>query len=61
MAERRLPLAVRFNADRPSVTDVVTTTPTGKTSKYRLLSLPFYLVEELPRLTAEAALQKRNR
>jgi predicted AAA+ superfamily ATPase len=60
MAERRHPLAVRLNADVPSVTEVVASTRLGTTARYRLLSLPLYLVEELPRLAVEAASPKRK-
>ncbi len=45
MALRNFSLAVRFNADLPSVTHVDTTTTTGEKAVYRLLSLPFYLAE----------------
>ena len=53
MAERGFPLAVRFNGDLPSVTDVVASTRLGSTARYTLLSLPLYLTEELPRLAME--------
>jgi predicted AAA+ superfamily ATPase len=43
MALRRLPVAVRFNADLPSVTSVDCKTTSGARAVYRLLSLPFYL------------------
>jgi uncharacterized protein len=60
MAERRLPLAVRFNADAPSITDVEASTRLGTTARYTLLSLPLYLAEELPRLALEAAPRQRR-
>ncbi len=53
MAERAFPLAVRFNADLPTITKVVASTRLGTTARYTLLSLPLYLAEELPRLAAE--------
>lgn len=51
VAERRVPLAVRFDTAPPSVQTVRTTvrregTPTRV--EYRLVSLPLYLVERLP-------------
>jgi predicted AAA+ superfamily ATPase len=53
MAERGFPVALRFNADLPSVTQVVASTRLGTTAKYTSLSLPLYLAEEVPRLVAE--------
>jgi uncharacterized protein len=50
MAERGFDTAVRFNADLPSVVPVAVSTRTGASAQYRLLSLPMYMVEELPRL-----------
>lgn len=50
MAIRDLPLAVRVNADRPSITEVDIKTTEGAAVKYRLLSLPFYLAGQLHRL-----------
>ncbi len=49
MALRGLDLAVRFNNDLPSIVDV---TPVGITDAkaFKLLSLPFYLTGQLPRL-----------
>ncbi len=49
MALRGLDLAVRFNNDLPSIVDV---TPVGITNAkaFKLLSLPFYLTGQLPRL-----------
>jgi len=53
MAERRLKWAVRFNSAPPTVQDIDTTASTGARARYRLLSLPAYAVEILPRLAAE--------
>ena len=53
MAERQLRLALRVNAAPPALHDVVVDTPLGA-ARYRLLSLPGYLVEEAPRLLAES-------
>lgn len=52
MTSRGFPLGVRFNGDRPSVTEVKGKGPDEPWS-YRLLSLPLYAVEALPRLVAE--------
>ena len=54
-AEKRPPLAVRFDASPPSVQEVDTEVlSAGKRQRvrYRLLSLPLYLVERLPELVA---------
>lgn len=50
MAERDFELAVRVNADKPSVVNVDTKTTTGATAKYTLLSIPFYLAGQMRRL-----------
>ena len=47
MASRKLQLAVRFNADPPSVTEVDMLTTGGERAAYTLLSLPIYLVSQL--------------
>lgn len=49
MALRKLSLAVRIHADSPSQTDVEIQTSAGL-AKYTLLSLPFCLLGQLPRL-----------
>ena len=43
MAEKKLTLAVRLNANPPSVEDISVKTTTGQPVKYRLRSLPLYL------------------
>ncbi|MCY3840433.1 MAG: DUF4143 domain-containing protein [Gammaproteobacteria bacterium] len=51
VAEKRPPVAVRFDALTPSVQDVaaeVTSKGKPRRIRYRLLSLPLYLVERLP-------------
>ena len=53
MAERELSWAVRFNSAAPMIQDIDTTAATGKKARYRLLSLPAYAVECLPRLAKE--------
>ncbi|SRR5579883_3388140 len=50
MALRELRLAVRFNGDKPSMTEVNVTSSIGKNASYRLLSLPLYLANQLTRL-----------
>lgn len=50
MALRDLKLAVRVNADRPSLVAVDVKTTEGAAVKYQLLSLPFYLAGQLYRL-----------
>lgn len=47
--EKNWPLAVRFNTDTPSLLNEIATLPDQKPIKYRLLSLPFYLAEQLER------------
>ena len=50
MADRGLDWALRVNSAPPVVESVEVAAPTGKRASYRLLSIPVYLVEELPRL-----------
>jgi hypothetical protein len=52
MAERGLSLALRVNAGMPALQDIALSTPLGS-AKYRLLSIPAYLVEHATRLLAE--------
>lgn len=53
MAERKLRWATRFNSAAPQVQNIDTTAANGKPARYRLLSLPAYAVECLPRLAKE--------
>jgi hypothetical protein len=53
MAERGLELALRFNSAPPSVHALSVSTPLGE-ARYRLLSLPVYLVEQSLRLLGQA-------
>jgi uncharacterized protein len=53
MAERGLPWAVRLNSMPPVVQDVDVMTTSGQRVRYRLLSLPMYLTEELARFSIE--------
>ena len=51
--EKRVPFAIRFHADLPVLQTVDTTIRHGHGAervRYRLLSLPLYLVERLPRI-----------
>ena len=51
--EKRVPLAIRFHAELPELQAVDTEVRRGSDSvrvRYRLLSLPLYLVERLPRI-----------
>ena len=53
VAEKRAPLAVRFDVNPPSLQTVDTRVRRGRGSepvRYPLLSLPLYLVERLPRI-----------
>jgi len=54
MGTKDAPLAIRFDASRPSVTPVKTVIRTGNAKRdvqYRLLSMPLYLVERLHAIT----------
>ncbi len=50
MSLRKLTMAVRVNADTPSVTEVALKTTEGVPVHYRLLSIPFYLTGQLNRI-----------
>ncbi len=50
MGVKNLPLAVRLNSDLPSIVRVEVKDPIGKNVSYQLLSIPFYLIHEAPRL-----------
>jgi hypothetical protein len=60
MAEQQLTWAARFNSATPVIQDISTTAATGKPVRYRLLSLPAYAVECLPRLAQEMDAENRN-
>jgi predicted AAA+ superfamily ATPase len=51
MKEKRLDLAVRLNADLPSLMSEVHPLADGSSHSYRLLSLPLYMAGQLRRLT----------
>jgi predicted AAA+ superfamily ATPase len=48
--------AARINSDVPSMVDVDVKSHDGKSIHYQLLSIPFYLIEQLPRLLDEKLL-----
>jgi hypothetical protein len=50
MAEKKLDLAVRCNLNLPSVEIIRVKTTLGQPVAYRLVSIPIYLTEHLPRL-----------
>lgn len=47
---RQLKQAVRFNMNKPLMTEIETSIYDGSNVKYNLLSIPFYLIECLPNL-----------
>lgn len=53
VCDRNVPVAVRFNADVPSLLDAFTSVATKERREFRLLSLPLHLVGHLPRLLDE--------
>ena len=56
VAEKRVPIAVRFDAEPPAVHTVEADVRRGHGSeriRYRLVSLPLYLVERLPGIVGE--------
>ena len=53
MAEKNLSLAVRIDANPPTVEDLDIKTTLGQPVKYRLLSIPLYLAERVGPLIDE--------
>lgn len=49
MAERNFITAVRINSEKPTITKVNVKISTGNMAKYSLISIPFYLTEEINR------------
>lgn len=49
MAERNFKTSVRINSEKPTITKVNVKTSTGNMAKYSLISIPFYLTEEIDR------------
>jgi len=54
LLEKKRALALRFNADLPSIHDTQTCISTKEARDFRLVSLPFYLVGQAHRLCLEA-------
>jgi predicted AAA+ superfamily ATPase len=52
--EKKLDYGVRFNADKPSFCEIPISLP-GASGKFRLLSLPLYMVEELSRMVNQTS------
>jgi predicted AAA+ superfamily ATPase len=52
MNSKKLDFAVRFNSEQPNITQVTQKNYRSELVQYKLLSLPLYMVEELPRLIA---------
>jgi len=50
MSERNFKIAVRINSEIPTVTKINVKTSTGNIAKYSLISIPFYMTEEIDRL-----------
>lgn len=46
-------LAARFNSDQPSLTKAAITYPGAKRESYRLVSLPFYMVQQVERVVGK--------
>jgi hypothetical protein len=61
MAARAWKRAVRFNADRPSVTQVSTLTSGGDRATYELVSLPLYLAADVGRILHDGEPRRRAR
>ncbi len=49
MEERNFKTAVRINSEKPTVTKVNVNISTGSAAEYSLISIPFYLTEEIDR------------
>ena len=55
LIEKKRTFGARINGDKPSYLEATIAAGNGATHPFKLLSLPFYMIGELPRL-AEAAL-----
>jgi hypothetical protein len=53
VSEKQFDLAVRVSSEPLLMNEVTTALPVGTAQTFKLLSVPFYLVSELPRLIAE--------
>lgn len=60
MENKKKNLAVRVNSDSPSIGPVQVKTTKGSAVKYSLLSIPFYLIGQLPRLIEDALSHSRG-
>lgn len=57
MYKRGLTWAVRICSDLPSITPIDLKLNTGENVRYQLISIPFYLIEHLPKLLNELIIQ----
>ena len=53
MAERNLKTAVRINSEKPTITSVDMKTSMDSRAQYSLISIPFYLAEEIDRFLSK--------
>ena len=53
VAQKKSDFAIRFNADKPSIIKTRTTVPKLENTDYSLLSLPLYMVDQLPNILAK--------
>lgn len=60
VVEKELDLAVRVSSEPLQLNQVQSALPVGERRKFNLLSIPFYLVSELPRLVGEIAVATRR-
>lgn len=60
MQAKEKTVAIRFNSDTPSLGPVRIKEPSGSFLEYNLLSLPFYLLEQLHRLIVHAEKQRTS-
>jgi len=58
--EKRPQIGVRFNSDIPSLLTLETTLPDGQNLRYRLLSLPLYMVGQVRRLIRQCIKAEPN-
>jgi len=61
MAEKKLDLAIRCNLNLPSVEKIQVKTTLGQPVAYRLVSVPIYLSEHLPRLIEQVVGEEKNK
>lgn len=58
MALKENALALRINSDHINKIDITVETQIGKSARYCLLSIPFYLVGQIHRLLDETMIEK---